>query len=174
MIRDSWTLFSWNLSQLDAQPPILPPGHMLKSATREHEQEIHELVDRAFKFEQQWSGSFSKISVPVHERIQQAFRSQTHPAIALMHGSRIIAASCLCTEPDAAFHFISGPCVLPEYRSRGLGTTLLIESLITLKASEVHVARAISKDGTIASKFVYRKLSSVAEAHPQGPFGDTE
>jgi predicted GNAT family acetyltransferase len=147
---------------------------LLKSATRDHEQEIHDLVDRAFKFEQQWSGSFSKIAAPLHERIQQAFRSQINAAISLMHGSRIIAASCLCTDPDAAFHFISGPCVLPEYRSRGLGTALLIESLITLKASEVHVARAISKEGTIATKFVYRKLNSVAEPHPHGPFGDAD
>ena len=174
MIRDSWTLFSWNLSQFDAQPPVLPAGHMLKSATRDNEQEIHELVDRAFKFEHQWSVSFSKIAAHLHERIHQEFRSQINAAISLMHGSRIIAASCLCTDPDAAFHFISGPCVLPEYRSRGVGTALLIESLITLKASEVHVARAISKEGTIATKFVYRKLNSVAEPHPHGPFGDAD
>ena len=174
MIRDSWILFSWNLSQINAVPPTLPHGHVLKSATREDEAEIHALVDRAFKFEQQWSGTFSKIAAPIHERIQQAFRSQILAAIALSHGTRIIAASCLCTDPDAAFHLISGPCVLPEYRSRGLGTTLLIESLLALKSSEMHVARAISKDGTTASKFVYRKLNSVPEPHPHGPFGHLE
>jgi predicted GNAT family acetyltransferase len=87
-----------------------------------------------------------------------------------VHGSRIIAASCLSTDENAASHLLSGPCVLPEYRSRGLASILLAETLHQLQQARIPVARAFCLEGTTASKFVYPKFGSVREKYAEEPF----
>jgi predicted N-acetyltransferase YhbS len=57
------------------------------------------------------------------------------PALVICHGQRIIGASALSTEMDAENHLLSGPCVLMEYRNRGLGTALLYYSLKQLRTA---------------------------------------
>ncbi|MEI6873004.1 MAG: GNAT family N-acetyltransferase, partial [Verrucomicrobiota bacterium] len=91
-------------------------------------------------------------------------------ALAVKNGERIIAAACFSTEAEAENHLYCGPCVLPEYRSRGLGAALLLASLRTLKDLGFHVARAVVKDNTTASKFVYPKFRSVSEPYGSEPF----
>jgi GNAT superfamily N-acetyltransferase len=90
-----------------------------------------------------------------------------------VHGPRIIASSCLSMDSDADNHLFSGPCVLPEYRSRGLGAALLLYSLHSLRQAGLHVARAICKDGTTACKFVYPKFASVVDDYDDSPFGNS-
>jgi hypothetical protein len=171
MIRAPWILFSWNLLQTDRLPTAPPDGLFLKIADKSDEREIQAVVARAFSFDQQWSGAYSRIAEPLEERVHQAFRHQPLPALALMHGSRIIAASCLSTDENAESHLLSGPCVLPEYRSRGLASVLLGETLHQLQQAQLPVARAFCMDGTTASKFVYSKFGSVRENYPHEPFG---
>jgi predicted N-acetyltransferase YhbS len=165
-----WKLFSWNLSQLHTPLPTLPAGLTLQTAERTDEAAIQSLTTRAFSSDEQWSGSYREIAEPLQIQIHETFRTQTPPAIAIFHGTRIIAASCLSTDPDAEHHLFSGPCVLHEYRSRGIGTYLLLQSLLTLRAAGIHVARALCKEGTTASKFVYPKFGSVSEPYDEDPF----
>lgn len=171
MNRDSWKLFNWNLPLLNEAPRPLPHGLILRHASRTDETVIQSLVERAFTTDAQWTGSYSRIADSLQERIHEAFRSQNLPALSIAHGPRIIAAACFSTDLDAENHLFCGPCVLPEYRSRGLGSALLLESLRTLKDLGVHVARGICKDGTTASKFVYTKFHSVSENYDSVPFG---
>ena len=70
------------------------------------------------------------------------------------------AACTLNVNDDAPSHLISGPCVLAEYRSRGIGTTLLHESLEHLKAAGLATAFGVSKDNVPASRFIYPKFGS--------------
>jgi hypothetical protein len=170
MIRVPWLLFSWNLLEEQRSPASVPDGLVLKLADKLDEREIQAVVSRSFSFDQQWSGSYGRIAEPLEQRIQQAFRYQPLPALALVHGSRIIAASCLSTDENAASHLLSGPCVLPEYRSRGLASILLAETLHQLQQARIPVARAFCLDGTTASKFVYPKFGSVREKYAEEPF----
>jgi predicted N-acetyltransferase YhbS len=170
MKRELWKLFSWNLTLLNEEPVSLPHGLIVSPASKADEPTIHALVERAFTTDAQWTGSYGPISNALRARIHEAFRSQNFPALTILHGSRIIAASSFCTEADAENHLFCGPCVLPEYRSRGLGSALLLESLRTLRNLGLHVARALCKDGTTASKFVYPKFSSVCEPYAGEPF----
>jgi predicted N-acetyltransferase YhbS len=169
-MRESWKLFSWNLATLTAETPVLPHGLLLRSALKTEEQVVQALVERSFSTDSQWTGSYGRIADSLQERIHEAFRSQSTPALVIQHGPRIIAASCFSTDADADNHLYCGPCVLPEYRSRGLASVLLLESLRTLKGMDVHVARAVCKEGTTASKFVYPKFSSVSDLYEAEPF----
>ena len=47
----------------------------------------------------------------------------------------MIGASILVPDPTRGNHLTPGPCVLMEYRNRGLGTALLEESLRQLRAA---------------------------------------
>ncbi len=172
MIRVPWVLFSWNLLRAERQSAFPPEGLSLKIADRSDEREVQAVVSRAFSFDQQWAGAYKRIAEPLEQRIQQAFRHQTLPALALVHGSRIIAASCLSTDEGSATHLLSGPCVLPEYRSRGLASVLLAETLHQLQQAQLSVARAFCMEGTTASKFVYPKFGSVREKYPHEPFSE--
>lgn len=169
-MRESWKLFSWNLATFSGGDGSLPNGLLMRPAVKSEESTIQALVDRSFATDAQWTGTYSRIAEPLRERIHEAFRSQLHPALVVQHGTRIIAAACFSTDADADNHLYCGPCVLPEYRSRGLGSILLMESLKTLKGLEVHVARAVCKDGTTASKFVYPKFNSVSDVYDSEPF----
>ena len=169
-MRESWKLFTWNLAALSAEPRTLPHGLVMRAASKSDEQTIQALVERSFSTDSQWTGSYGRIAESLRERIHEAFRSQPHPALVIQHGPRIIASSCFTTDADADNHLYCGPCVLPEYRSRGIGSTLLQESLKTLRSLELHVARAVCKEGTTASKFVYPKFSSVCDSYDTEPF----
>ncbi len=169
-MRESWKLFSWNLATLSEETRALPHGLIMRSGAKADEPVIQALVERSFSTDSQWTGSYGRIADPLRERIHEAFRSQSHPALVILHGPRIIAASCFSTDADADNHLYCGPCVLPEYRSRGIGSSLLLESLKTLRGLEVHVARAVCKEGTTASKFVYPKFKSVSDHYDTEPF----
>ena len=169
-MRESWKLFSWNLATLTEEPQPLPHGLLLRVAAKAEEPIIQSLVTRSFSTDAQWTGSYSRIADSLQDRIHEAFRSQPSPALVIHHGPRIIAASCFSTETDADNHLYCGPCVLPEYRSRGLASTLLLESLRLLKNMHIHVARGVCKEGTTASKFVYPKFRSVSDVYDTEPF----
>lgn len=171
MKRDSWNLYSWNLTLLTQERLPLPHGLIVRPAAKSDEPTIRALVERAFTTDAQWTGSYSRIADSLQERIHEAFRTQSHPALAIQHGPRIIAAAAFSTDVDAENHLFCGPCVLPEYRSRGLGSALLLESLRTLRELDIHVARGVCKEGTTASKFVYPKFGAVCEPYESEPFG---
>lgn len=169
-MKTSWLLFTWNLVRVTRPPALVPDPLVLKIAEKSDEREVLSVVARSFSFDQQWSGLYSRFAEPLEQRIQQAFRSQTIAALALMHGSRFIAVSCLSTDENAASHLLSGPCVLPEYRSRGLASVLLEETLHRLQQSQLGAAHGVCVAGTTASKFVYPKFGSVQEIYPHEPF----
>lgn len=170
MKQDHWKQFIWNLSQLHAVPPPLSGGLLIRNSEKADEAPVIALTARAFSFDDQWTGSYRRIAEPLQMRIHEAFRVHPDAAITIVHGTRIIGASCLSTESDADNHLFTGPCVLPEYRSRGLGSALLLHSLISLRKAGVHVARAVCKEGTTAAKFIYPKFSSVSESYDLEPF----
>ena len=170
MLNDSWMQFSWNLSQLQDTPEPLPGGLVVRTSNRAEETEVQSVVHRAFSFDMQWSGSYRFIEDDLKRHIHQAFRNHPHTAVVIVHGSRLIAVSCLNIDEDADNHLFTGPCVLPEYRSRGLGTALLLHSLQTLKTSGLHIARAVSKTGITATKFIYPKFASAKDSYDAAPF----
>ena len=81
------------------------------------------------------------------------------------HGQRIIGACALAMAQESENHLPSGPCVLMEYRNRGLGTALLYHSLKQLALSGLTRAHGITKDNVVACKFIYPKFGSVSKEY---------
>ena len=158
MVR--WTRFTWNLATLPPTTGTLDGRYVIRAATREDEPVVSSLIQRAFSMDSEWSDQFVIFRDRLQLQLHQSFDREPVPAVVIHHGSRIVAASVLSSEVEADSNLLSGPCVLAEYCNRGLGSALLHESLVQLAQGGLARAHAISKDHTLASRFVYSKFGS--------------
>lgn len=155
-----WKRFTWDLSQLPKYEPHLASYFNVRTAARDEEKAVRNVIFTAFGLDTAWGDAFKMVRGFVESQLTSSFVHKSVPCLVITHGSRIIAASALNTNDDAPSHLISGPCVLSEYRSRGLGTALLHESLAHLKTAGLAVAAGVCKDAVPASRFVYPKFGS--------------
>ncbi len=155
-----WKKYIWELANLPDFEPQIPTHYNIRSAGRDEEKMIHNVIITAFGLDTAWGDSFKQISGFIESQITKSFLHRAVPCLVITHGSRIIGASALNVADDATSHLISGPCILAEYRSRGLGTALLYESLAHLKTAGIEKAVGICKDNVPAGKFVYPKFGS--------------
>ena len=155
-----WKRFAWDLSKLPAFESRLPSAFNIRAASRDEEKTVHQVIFTAFGLDSAWGDSIRFVHEFVEAQLAASFAHRAVPCLVLTHGTRIIAASALNVTDDAPTHLISGPCVLAEYRSRGIGTTLLHESLEHLKAAGIKSAYGISKENVPASRFIYPKFGS--------------
>jgi predicted N-acetyltransferase YhbS len=158
-----WKRFHWDLSKLSPPETALPAHFHIRSATREDARAVHDVIISSFTSDSSWSDAFSRFRERLEQQLEGAFLRATIPALVVTHGQRVIGASLLCTDADAESHLLSGPCVLNEYRNRGLGSLLLFHSLKALESSGLAQACGICKETAPTSKFVYRKFGSTSE-----------
>lgn len=164
-----WRRFTWDLSKFPAQDISLPAHYNLREAGQDDVRAVHSVIYSAFSLDTAWSDTFITFRDRLDQQLDAAFTRESVPALVITHGQRIIAASALNTELDADANLISGPCVLVEYRNRGLGTALLQASLQQLKKSGLPRAHGICKDTAPTSKFVYPKFDSKNESYSFEP-----
>ncbi len=157
-----WKRFTWELENLPDFETQLPSHFNVRAASRDEEKVVRSVIFTAFSLDTTWGDSFKELRPFIEAQITSSFLHRAVPCLVITHGVRIIAASALNTTEDTASHLISGPCVLAEYRSRGLGTALLHESLMHLKTAGLTRACAVSKENVPASKFVYPKFDSTS------------
>jgi ribosomal protein S18 acetylase RimI-like enzyme len=158
-----WKRFTWDLSKLPPEhEPQLPSSYTIRAATRDDEKAVLSVIYTAFGLDTAWGDSFKMVQGFIDNQLSSSFLHRAVPCLVVTHGTRIIAASALNTSDDAPCHLISGPCVLNEYRNRGLGTALLHESLAHLKTAGLQRACAVCKENVPASKFVYPKFGSTS------------
>jgi predicted N-acetyltransferase YhbS len=158
-----WKRFTWDLSKLPPLGAALPTFYQVRGATRDEHKIVRDVIVRAFSLDTDWSDIFARFQEKLEDQLEHAFRHEQVPAVVIAHGPRIIAASGLCTEAGAESHLLSGPCVLMEYRSRGIGSALLHHSLKQLQAAGLPRACGICKDTAPTAKFVYPKFGSTSE-----------
>jgi ribosomal protein S18 acetylase RimI-like enzyme len=70
---------------------------------------------------------------------------------------------------DCESNLLSGPCILPEYRNRGIGSTLLHSSLAFLRDAGLARASGVTKEGVPAAKFIYTKFNSTGAPYDFEP-----
>ncbi|MEM1059640.1 MAG: GNAT family N-acetyltransferase [Verrucomicrobiota bacterium] len=164
MPAPAWVLYHWKLSNLPATAPTLEDCYQYSLAKPGDQEALDNVFTRAYLTEIGWS-------TDVDERIERTARivrdrlsDATADFLAVRHGSRIIAASVVVDNPEAEEHFASGVCVLDEYRCRGLGTYLLYQSLERLRQAGLEEARALTKAGIAADKYLYGKFGGRREA----------
>jgi predicted N-acetyltransferase YhbS len=164
-----WRRFTWELAKLPPLDGTLPDHYHLRAAARDEEKAVHGVIFSAFSLDTSWSDALQHFRESLEAQIEAAFEHESVPGLVICHGQRIIAASALTTGVDAENHLLSGPCVLMEYRNRGLGTALLHYSLKQLQNNGLEQACGISKENVVASKFIYRKFGSVSEPYDFEP-----
>jgi len=158
-----WKRFTWDLAQLPKFEPRIASYFTIRTASRDEEKTVRNVIFTAFGLDTAWGDSFKLVRGFIESQITSSFSHRAVPCLVITHGVRIIAASALNLNEDAPSHLISGPCVLSEYRSRGLGTALLYESLNHLKTTaSLAKATGICKDAVPAGRFVYPKFGSTS------------
>ena len=159
-----WKRFTWDLTNLAPLAHPLPDQYLVRPAARDEARLVSHTVFTILTLDSAWCDTLQLFRDRLAASIDLAFTREPAPALVLMHGPRIIAASVISTEPDAETHLISGPCVLAEYGNRGLGTALLHHTLTLLQSSGLSHVSAVTKDNVPACKFVYPKFGSTSTA----------
>lgn len=158
-----WTRFTWDLAKLPAEGCALGEHYHIRPVGRDEEKTVRAVIASSFALDMNWSDTLKTMKDWLDSRLAAVFEHKMAPCLVVTHGTRIIGASALDVNRDAECHLVSGPCILNEYRNRGIGSELLFQSLSALREGGFETARAITKSNVPIAKFVYTKFNSVAE-----------
>jgi len=160
-----WVRFTWELDKLPTVDAALPAHYFLTTASRTDEKELRAVIGRSFVQDASWGDAIHEVNSMLDGWLERAFEPEKNgTCLSLRHGLRMIGASILVPDAAAGNHLTPGPCVLMEYRNRGLGTALLAESLRQLRAAGLSRAAALTKDNAPAAKFLYPKFNGVVSS----------
>ncbi len=165
-----WMRFTWELNKLPPLKSEAASHYLIRAAAQDDAKNVRGVISSAFSLDMDWSDTLkSHLRDHFEAQIDKVFVEKEVPCIVVLHGTRIIGASSMDTNRDAENLLLSGPCVLSEYRNRGLGTTLLHRSLLFLRDAGLDRARGITKYNVPAAKFIYPKFNSVGEQYDIEP-----
>jgi len=164
-----WKRFIWDLTKLPPYEHKLPAHYVFRAALREEAKAVNNVIITAFSLDSAWSDTLKIFRERLEIQIDQSFARESTPALVVTHGPRIIAASVISTDVDSDSHLVSGPCVLSEYCNRGLGTSLLHQTLHQLRSAGLDQAAVVTKENTPACKFVFTKFGSTGAAFDYKP-----
>jgi hypothetical protein len=158
----SWVRFQWDLSAFPATDSPLPPRYQIAPAIADDTPELRKLFSRAFMLDSNWNAAVDEVLATVRSWLDRAFASRTSVCLTLRHGTRIIGASVVVADAEAANNLTPGPCILVEYRNRGFGTHLLRSSLHLLREQSFSRAVAITPQNSIVARYLYPKFGGIA------------
>ena len=155
-----WLRFSWNAAALEAAPD---GADLMRRATRDEGEEVLRVLLLSLSMDCSWNDSFAHAEKYLSDAVSRAFNATEPLCLVIPKGNRMIAASLLDPLPEAPFHLVSGPSVLMEYRNRGIGSRLLHASLAALAEVGVTKPTGITRDKTVAAKYVFPKFGGTFE-----------
>lgn len=158
-----WVRFNWDLEKLPAIGNALPEHYHFAPAMPADEVDVRAVVARSFAHDTAWGDAIHEVEAMLDGWMERAFELESGggQCLTLRHGLRIIGATILLPNPAAEYHLAPGPCVLMEYRNRGVGTALLAEALYRLREVGLTRACARAKDNSPVAKFLYPKFNGV-------------
>jgi len=130
---------------------------------REEGEEVLKVILLSLSMDSSWNDSLAAAEQYLRAEVGRIFNAENPLCLVLPKGNRIIAASLLDASPEAESHLISGPCVLMEYRNRGIGSRLLHASLAELGERGIPLASGITRARTVAATHVYPKFGGSGE-----------
>ena len=163
-----WTRFSWDLNKLAPVYPAISSHYRIRRATVDDEKVVRAVVFSAFTLDQTWNFLLREIRDQLEASLNSVFHDQPSEdqgerfCLVVTHGTRIIGVSALSPLRDAESHLLTGPCILMEYRNRGLATALLAQSLSALREVNVNTAHGMTRQGSPTAEFVYTKFGSTS------------
>lgn len=157
----NWVCYSWNLANFASVCPEVVPPYAVRRAALEDLSMVKTIVLSSFTLDSEWNPFLREVRPRIEALLASAFDEKSEPlCLVVAHGSRIIGASLLSADREAANHLLTGPCISMEYRNRGLATVLLAQSLLALREAGLQEARGVTKQGSTASHFIYTKFDS--------------
>lgn len=166
------TRFAWDLKELPTGVGEIPPPFVLRTAGEQETEEAISIVQASYNLDPEWSGCAMHIKGTV---LTNAMRTLAREATCLFvqHGNRVIAASVYDVEPEkGGVHLISGPCVLIEYRNRGIGGALLGATLQALRERGISRATGQTRPSSASAKYLCTKFGG--NKMPEDPASSEE
>jgi GNAT superfamily N-acetyltransferase len=157
----SWLRFEWDLASLPVDSAKNSAPYVLRTADKSEQDVVHKVASSAFSMDTAWGDARSYITDLITKSISEVFVPDIPSCVVLQHGSRIIGVSAL-NLGEVENNLPTGPCILHEYRSRGLASLLLQASLTTLRDAGLRRAYGIVREKTPAARFVYPKFGGVS------------
>ena len=170
----SWMCFEWKTNGLQ-KSEVSPEPFVLRVAEKSEQEGIAKAIKSAFSMDSVWGDVARPLAERISTRLEAAFALPEPSCLVLVHGSRVIGTSVLDTSADAENHLSSGPCILHEYRNRGLASALLAASLEFLGKQDIPVVRGLTRGNSITARFIYPKFGGtphVLEGDPLKPKAD--
>ncbi len=164
----SWLCFEWRADGASVGAPSIAPV-VVRAAGKPDEEGVSKVLKNVFAENAGWGEVSRKLVDLLKGNIEEAFSTDEPSCLVAFHGTRIIGASLLDLDADASNHLLSGPCVLHEYRNRGVATALLGASLTHLRTAGVKTARGLTIENSITARFIYPKFSGASRPHNGDP-----
>src|SRR5207249_10299633 len=155
MKKTRWVNFVWDLAETQLAAISAPRQYRLSLVKAGERGQLQEVIEKSFALDPDWNAALHMIDAQVKSSIAAAFNSESATWLALQHGARIVGGTLLMTDPDAPEQFVPGPCILMEYRNRGLGTLLLSSALRHLRDAGMTRTCARTRKGSPAARFLY-------------------
>jgi hypothetical protein len=160
---NQWLRFKWDLGVLaDTETPSHPP-FIVRLAERDEASVVQKVVHSAFSMDASWGDTTKNLEEYLRVGVAASLSTDPVHCIVLQHGSRVIGASAFSIDPAETNNLLTGPCILHEYRSRGLGSWMLELSLLALRDHGMKQAYGVSRVYTPSAKFLYPKFGGVSE-----------
>lgn len=158
MASFDWETFEWNLSRVvSGTRPTIPP-FVFRRAEVDERDVVEKVVLSAFSMEPALADRSKSLAAHIQEACDAGFTKTGTFCMVVQHGTRIIGASIVNPDPDAENHLVTGPAILHEYRSRGIGSTLLFHTLDLLNDCGLEIARGRVRALSTAARYVYPKF----------------
>lgn len=158
-----WLRFFWQTAKLPPALATTEGGDLIRHATREEGEDVLKVILLSLSMDAAWNGFYAQAEGYLRVAIGRLFNAEEPLCLVIPKGNRLIAASLLDPNPDAASNLISGPSVLMEYRNRGIGSRLLHSSLTSLHEKGLATVTGITRKKSVAALHVYSKFGSISE-----------
>lgn len=154
--------FRWNLKNLPEDAATMAQQFVLREASEQETEDAVAIVQASYNLDPEWSGCALHVKGTVLPGVIKAMAKEP-TCLFVQHGNRIIAASVYDASPEeGGENLVSGPCVLIEYRSRGIGGALLGATLATLRGRGLNEATGSTRPNSPSAKYLCTKFGGTA------------
>lgn len=160
LMKNLWVQYTWDLKKLHVDL-LKPQGYDFRTAVRKDLADVINVVIASSALDNNWQFLFRSFTVKMIERIGATLGNANAEYVIAEKDSEIVGISGLAKEYWTRQNLITGICVLPDHREKGVDKYLLSLSLIKLKEMNLHLAKALTESGSILDKKLYKSFGSV-------------
>ena len=175
MYKPKWIQYTWNLKSLPDESEIAEIKGDLRLAEKSELEACLNILKGSLLTERAATEDIERLVSELEDLFNKSFEKEPKSEIVVWEdGRRLVGLSTLNLNPDSERHLVSGVCIFEEYRCRGGGKALLLNSLMRLHKHGLDTASVITREGKSADKFLYPKFSSTKSEIKELPAWEVE